>query len=71
MSKIYVSVKYQIQYSCIICDKLLPFKRRFRDSQIVIITKFVVVASVGIKMDACILQSYAFRRQYLFSEGQL
>ena len=29
------------------------FKRRFRDSQIVIITTFVVVSSVGIKRVAC------------------
>ena len=48
-SKVYVSVKYQIQYSCIICDKFLSLKQRFRDSQIVIITNFVVVSSVGIK----------------------
>ena len=49
ISKIYVSVKYQIQYLCIICDKLLPLKRRFRLSQIISITNFVVVLSVGIK----------------------
>ena len=42
-----------IQYSCITCDKLLPLKRRFRDSQIVIITTIVVVSSVGIKRVVC------------------
>ena len=52
MSKTYVSLKYQIQYSYINCDKLLAFKRRFRDSQIVIITNFVVVSNVGIIINA-------------------
>ena len=33
---------------------MLPFKRKFRDSQIDIITTFVVVSSVGIKRVACI-----------------
>ena len=36
-----------------ICDLLLPLKRMFRDSQIVIITNFVVVSSVGIKRVDC------------------
>ena len=44
-------------YSCIICDRLLPLKRRFRDSQIVIITNFVVVSNVGIKRIVCITVS--------------
>ena len=29
------------------CDQLLPLKCRFRDSQIAVITTFVVVSSVG------------------------
>ena len=33
---------------------MVPLKRRFRDSQIVIITNFVVVSSVGIKRVVCI-----------------
>ena len=33
--------------------KLLPLKRRFHDSQVVIITNFVVVSSVGIKRVVC------------------
>ena len=44
----------RIKYSCIICDYLLPLKRRFRDSEIVIITNFVVVSSVRIKRVVCI-----------------
>ena len=34
---------------------MLPLKRGFRDSQIVIITNFVVVSSVGIKRVVCII----------------
>ena len=49
----HVSLKYQVQYSYIICDLLLPIKRRFRDSKIVIITNFVVVSSVGINRIDC------------------
>ena len=45
-------LKYLIHYSCIICD-LLYLKRKCRDSQIVIITNFVVVSSVCIKMVVC------------------
>ena len=40
-----------------ICDYLLPLKRRFCDSKIVIITNFVVVSSVGIKEVVCISQA--------------
>ena len=36
-----------------ICDFLLLLKRRFCDRQIVIITNFVVVWSVGIKNVVC------------------
>ena len=32
---------------------MLPLKRRFRDSQIIIITNFVVLSSVGIKRVVC------------------
>ena len=35
------------------CDQLLSLKRRFRDSQIVIITNFVIVSSVDIKRVVC------------------
>ena len=40
---------------------MLPLKRRFCGSQIVIITNYVVVSSVGIKRVVCI--------QYMFSWG--
>ena len=46
-----------MQYSCIISHKLSPLERRFRDIQIVIITNFVVVSSVGIKRVDCINQT--------------
>ena len=39
------------------CDLLLPLKRRFHDSQIVIITNFVILSSVGIKRVVCIIGS--------------
>ena len=39
-----------MQYPCIISYKLLLLERRFCDVQIVSITNFVVVSSVGIKM---------------------
>ena len=35
---------------------LLPLKRKFRDSQIVIITNFVVVSSVGLKRLSVLLK---------------
>ena len=35
---------------------MLPLKRRFRDSQIAIITNFVVVSSVGIKRVDCSIE---------------
>ena len=38
-----------------ICDLLLPLKRRFPDSQIVILPNFVVVSSVGINRVVCTL----------------
>ena len=38
-----------MQYSCIISHLLSPLERRFRDFQIVIITNFIVVSSLGIK----------------------
>ena len=42
-----------MQYSSIISHLLSPLERRFRDIQIVIITKFVVVWRVGIKRVHC------------------
>ena len=42
-----------MQYSCIISEKLSPLERRVCDIQIVIITNFVVVSSVGVKRDDC------------------
>ena len=42
-----------MQYSCI-TSQLSPPERRFRDIQIVIITNFVIVASVFIKRVDCI-----------------
>ena len=42
-----------MQYSCINSHKLSSLERRFRDIQIVIITNFVVVSSVGIKRVDC------------------
>ena len=57
-----LSEKYQIEYSCIICDYLLPLERRFRDSQIVIITNFVLVSSVGINRVVCITQEIVYRQ---------
>ena len=42
-----------MQCSCIISHKVPPLERRFRDIQIVIITNFVVVSSVGIKRVYC------------------
>ena len=38
-----------MQYSCIISRWLSALERMFRESQIIIITNFVVVSSVGIK----------------------
>ena len=43
-----------MQYSCIIPHKPSPLKQRFCNIQIVIITNFVVVSSVGIKRVDCI-----------------
>ena len=42
-----------MQYHCIISHWLSLLKRRFRDIQIVIVTNFVVVSSVGIKTVDC------------------
>ena len=42
-----------MQYSCILCGKLLPLKRRFHDSHIVCRTNFFFVSSVGIKWVVC------------------
>ena len=49
-----------MQYSCIIYWLILPLKRRFRDSQIVITTNFVVESGVDIKKVVCMYfyQSY-------------
>ena len=51
----YVAIKYPIDRtpSCVICDNLLPHKRRFRESQTVIIRNFVFVSSVGVKRIVC------------------
>ena len=46
-----------MQYSCIISHYLSPLKRRFRDIQIVILTNFVIVLSIGIKKVDCITES--------------
>ena len=47
-----------------------PLDRRFRDIQIVIITNFVVVSSVGIKrVDYKLFDSYIYRRFYIFYES--
>ena len=55
----YVSSKYWIQFSCIICGQLLPLKRRLCGCQIVIKTNLVVVSSVGKKWAVCTSFWYA------------
>ena len=42
-----------MQYSGKVSHQLSPIERRFRDIQIVIITNFVIVSSVGIKRVDC------------------
>ena len=52
MSKTYVAWSL-IQYSCIISHQLSSLERRVLDSQIVNVTNFVVVSSVGINGTDC------------------
>ena len=66
ISKTYVSLKFYKQCSCIICDYLLPLKQKFRDSQIVIITSYVVVSSIGIKRVVCLFFVFFFVFLLLF-----
>ena len=49
----HILLEVLMQYSYIISHELSPFQRRFCCIQIVIITKFVVVSSVGIKRVDC------------------
>ena len=54
--------KYQMEYSCIFSDKLSPLEQRFRASQIIFITNFVIISSVGIKRVDCMLFSLYLSR---------
>ena len=48
-----------MQYSCIISHKLSPPKQRLCDIQVVIITNFVVVASISVKrIDFIVIHHY-------------